>query len=258
MQGQPDLAGANQPANQAQRESGRHLAAVAVHALHGRVHGIGAHGQPRPVALAEHLRQQAQHPAEQAALLHHVETRDAQRKHGGDDQRWRAQVGERIMPAIQAKQRQAGKGKDHLRQRLHGGTDGDGRSGVAHARAAVRQVAHHQDRAADLPRRQQAVDGFAGPACQQRVAHGAVAGPAVEQDEDGAGVQHQRQQVERGDQHQAPACRHQRRRDGAESLPGEQRDKERRADRQEKHGSTGHGRGFRPGTSLLNTCLKPK
>ena len=72
-------------------------------------------------------------------------------------------------PACAPEQRHAQQREQDLRERLQCRADRDGRGGIAHGHAPLRQVARHEHRAADLPGGQEAVGRLPGPARQHRI-----------------------------------------------------------------------------------------
>jgi hypothetical protein len=177
-----------------------------------------------------------------------VSADDQRGQHAGGNERGGSQIVKRAVRGVSAEQQQPEQREDDLCERLRRGADGNGGGRVAHAHAALGQLPHHHHRAADLTRRQQAIHRFADPAREQRIAQRDVVMyavvPALEQRRDRAGVEHQRHEVERRDEHEPPACRSQRRGNGAEPLPCEQADKKRRPDRQQNQGRASHASSF--------------
>ena len=144
-------------------------------------------------------------------------------EHAGGDQRGRAQVRDRFVRRIQAERGDADQRERHLRERLHRRADRDGCRRVGHPRAALREVAHHQHRAADLPGGQQAVHRFADPARAQRIAGSAPGWPGRNITEIATAS------IASGTTWNAAtsaAGREERGRHGADALPGQQCDEE--------------------------------
>ena len=200
VQREPHFGGADDPADETQCERLRDLRTIAVQRADRVVDRIGAGGQRRPVARAEQLRREAQAAAEQSAPLRCIERDGEGAEHAGGDQRGRAQVRDRFVRRIQAERGDADQRERHLRERLHRRADRDGCRRVGHPRAALREVAHHQHRAADLPGGQQAVHRFADPARAQRIAELGARLAGAEHHGDRDRVDRERHDVERRDE----------------------------------------------------------
>jgi hypothetical protein len=141
---------------------------------------------------------------------------------------------------VGAEQQQAEHGKHDLRECLQRGTDRDRGRRVAHAHAVMRELPHDHHRTADLAGRQQAVDRLAGPAREQGMTRSDGVAAPVDQHRNRRRIQHQRHHMKRGHQRETPAGNQQCRGDRAQALPGEQRDEQRDADRQQDHGRASH------------------
>ena len=252
MQRQADLDRAEQPGHHlvagrpgdlgrllVEREQRRVQALDLAHALPaelaGQLHqpGLEQPGQAEPLAADEADADQQRH----AEAAHHL-------------------VGHLAAAEQMQQQQQAADGEDDLRQHLHGQVADRAGGGLDQRDAAPAQQRHRCELAADLGHRQQVVHPLPNPAQDDEIRQGrARHGPAGDRAPAERGEQHLDQMEGHHDQ-DAPAGLVQQIEHMAEPEPGQQPDRQTRAERAADQGEKLHSRriqspGLAPGARAL-------
>ena len=260
-QDQIDLARADEPAHQAQREARRHPAAAAIGALHGQHRCASARLiSRRPVALAPRSARAGSRSqlAEQAAPLQQIEPAD---RHG-QTRRWPpAAAPQRVLRRWLALRRRAAPRPSSAKMIC------------ARVCSVVLTVIAAAAACMGMPRWLSWRTISAGPPIwpagirlladspTQRASSASrseMRAPCGEQHADGRGIQHERQQVEQRDPQQAPAGHGQRGEHGREALRDEHADEQQRARRRAARSPPGSSGASTAARAALKTWRKPK
>ena len=163
QQNQIYLAGADQPADEGEQKTRRHRSPAAIGDLDGTVDCRRVAHPLRPVALAGKSLRGAHQLAEQTTPLHPIESPHLHRQQAAGDQRRDPQRLLGQMGRLRPEQRDTEQRKGNLREGLQRGAHRDRGGGLRQRQAALRQVPGHQQWAAHLSGRHEAVGRLARP-----------------------------------------------------------------------------------------------
>ena len=220
---EPDLAGAEEPAEDVPDAGGPEATPVRVEAADGAVERSGVRRQRRPSVRAHDARDEPRHGAEDAAVLDGEEARDHERhREEAEDDR----AGERAASHVGEEEAEPERREDELTRQVERDVDHDARARDRAGHAAAREQLGPNDVPADVERGEQLVDRFGDPA-PPREGPERRAGRRAEERVPPERARRERRQVKERHPDEARAGRGERPRDLPHALPGDERREER-------------------------------